>query len=221
MAIQPEQPGVTRARVTIGFTLLLGMAVTAWALRIEPGNPIFYWGTLAMAATWVCGAVTAGAVDRSLLGPDEGVTRPVRQGLALGGLLLGLFVAGAFVIAGIPVLARPVEGLLAHAEAGWLPLVVLVTAVNGIAEEVFYRGALFEVAGRHAVLVTTAIYATVTVVGGVPLLVLAGLLLGLATGVQRRVTGGVVAPVVTHLVWSLGMLLLLPSTLDLAQRLWG
>lgn len=220
MTTQPET-GVDRRGAVICTTVMLGMSVTAWALRIEPGNPLFYWGTLAMAAVWLGGAGVARSLGPSLLGPREGVSRAVRQGLALGGLLLGLFVVGAFVIAGIPVLARPVEGLLAHAEAGVLPLVVLVTAVNGLAEEVFFRGALFEVIRRHVVLVTTAIYAAVTVVGGVPLLVLAGLLLGLATGQQRRVTGGIVAPVITHLVWSLGMLLLLPATLDLAQRLWG
>ena len=32
-------------------------------------------------------------------------------------------------------------------------------------------------------------------------------------GLQRRVTGGVLAPIITHLVWSLGRLLLLPPLL--------
>lgn len=219
MSAHPATVEGQRQRVVLAATVVLGAVVTAWALRIEPGDQLFYWGTLAMAVVWLGGAALAGSVRASILG--EGGGRAVRQGLALGGLLLGLFLVGAFVIAGIPVLLRPVEGLLAHAAAGSLPLVFLVTAVNGLAEEIFFRGALFEVVRRHAVLVTTGIYAAVTVVGGVPLLVLAGLLLGLATGRQREVTGGIVAPVVTHLVWSLGMLLLLPPTLDLAAGLWG
>ena len=198
MSAHPATVEGQRQRVVLAATVVLGAVVTAWALRIEPGDPLFYWGTLAMAVVWLGGAALAGSVRASILG--EGGGRAVRQGLALGGLLLGLFLFGAFVIAGIPVLLRP---------------------VNGLAEEIFFRGALFEVVRRHAVLVTTGIYAAVTVVGGVPLLVLAGLLLGLATGRQREVTGGIVAPVVTHLVWSLGMLLLLPSTLDLAASLWG
>ena len=38
-------------------------------------------------------------------------------------------------------------------------------------------------------------------------------LLGLITGLQRRVTGGVLAPIHTHITWSMGMLFLLPVVL--------
>ena len=34
-------------------------------------------------------------------------------------------------------------------------------------------------------------------------------------------TGGFLAPTITHLVWSLGMLFLLPGALDLGGRLFG
>lgn len=42
------------------------------------------------------------------------------------------------------------------------------------------------------------------------------LTLGVVTGLQRRVTGGILGPVVTHLTWSLGMLFVLPVVLDAA-----
>ncbi len=58
-----------------------------------------------------------------------------------------------------------------------------------------------------------------TVFSGVPLLVLAALMLGALTALQRRATGGYLAPMVTHLTWSLGMLFLLPSALALGQRM--
>ena len=45
---------------------------------------------------------------------------------------------------------------------------------------------------------------------GIPLLVLAAAILGLVVGLQRRVTGGILGPTITHLTWSLGMLFLLP-----------
>ena len=48
---------------------------------------------------------------------------------------------------------------------------------------------------------------------GIPLLVLAAAVLGLVVGLQRRVTGGILGPIVTHLTWSLGMLVLLPHAL--------
>ena len=52
---------------------------------------------------------------------------------------------------------------------------------------------------------------------GIPLLALAGLLVGLAVAVLRRLTQGVLAPIVAHLTWSIGMLLLLGPTLELLE----
>jgi membrane protease YdiL (CAAX protease family) len=61
---------------------------------------------------------------------------------------------------------------------------------------------------------TTVVYALVTAAAGIPLLVLAAALVGLVVAFQRRVTGGILGPIVTHLTWSLGMLFLLPPVLD-------
>ena len=136
----------------------------------------------------------------------------------LGLLLLALFLVGAVVVARIPVLRGPVDGLLDHARFGSLAIVAVITAMNGVAEELFYRGALFAAVGRrNAVLVTTIVYAVVAGFSGVPLLVLAAALLGAVVGLQRRVTGGILGPIVTHLTWSLGMLFLLPQVLSAAS----
>ena len=35
-------------------------------------------------------------------------------------------------------------------------------------------------------------------------------MLGLIVGLQRRATGGILAPIITHLTWSVSMLYLLP-----------
>jgi hypothetical protein len=40
--------------------------------------------------------------------------------------------------------------------------------------------------------------------------VFAATVLGVLVGLQRRVSGGVLAPMLTHITWSLGMLLILP-----------
>ena len=102
-----------------------------------------------------------------------------------------------------------------HRDGVGLPLVALITVVNGIAEELYFRGALYAAVGRrHAVAVTTVVYALVTAAAGIPLLVLAAALVGLVVAFQRRVTGGILGPIVTHLTWSLGMLFLLPPVLD-------
>ncbi len=208
---------VRRRRIVVGLTLVLGAVALGLALRVEPGDALFYPATLGVGAIWVIGALASG---RLRLGRartrDGGSSFSVLQALILGGLLLAVFLAGAVLVGRIPLLRGPVDDLLAHARFGSLPIVAAITAVNGIAEELFFRGALFAaITKRWRVIASAALYGLATVLSGVPLLVLAAVALGLLTGLQRRVTGGVLGPIVTHLTWSLGMLFALPWALDL------
>lgn len=206
-----------RRRVVAVVTLVVGTVVLALALRIEPGNVLFYPASFGLAVVWAVGALLSGPLHlghaRTRAGGYD--ARPVVQSLALGALLLGVFLAGGFLVARVPFLRDPVNQLLDHARLGSLALVAVITAVNGIAEELYFRGALYAAVGRkHAVLVTTVVYALTTVGAGIPLLVLAAAALGLIVALQRRVTGGVLGPMITHLTWSLGMLFLLPHVLS-------
>ena len=70
--------------------------------------------------------------------------------------------------------------------------------VNGIVEELYFRGALYAALPSHAVTITTVLYALTTVGSGIPLLVLAAAIIGLVTALQRRVTGGILGPIITH-----------------------
>lgn len=222
--VTPVDPAVTesaaqlkRRRIVVALTLAVGAAALGLALAIRPGDPLFYPATLGVAAIWAIGAFASGplswGVGRSRSGRRS---RGVLQGFLLGLALLVIFLIGAVVVARIPLLRGPVEGLLDHARQGSLWVVALITAVNGIAEELFFRGALYSaLSKRLRVLGTAFLYAASTVFSGVPLLVFAALCLGLLTGAQRRVTGGVLGPITSHLTWSLGMLVLLPTTLHL------
>ncbi len=206
-----------RRRVVVVVTLLVGAVILTWALRIEPGDPTFYVATFALAGVWAVGAFASGPLHlgRGNTRGGQETSRAVVQSLALGGLLLGLFMAGAVVVAQVPALRNPVQELLDHARFGSLALVAVITTVNGIAEELYFRGAMYAAVGRrHAVAVTTIVYTLVTATSGIPLLILAGALVGLVVGLQRRVTGGILGPVITHLTWSLGMLFLLPVAFD-------
>lgn len=206
-----------RRRVVAVVTLLVGAVVLAWALRIEPGDPTFYVATFTLAGVWAVGAFASGPLHlgRARTRAGEASSRPVAQSLALGALLLGLFMAGAVIVAQVPVLRNPVQELLDHARVGSLALVTVITIVNGVAEELYFRGALYAGVGRrHAVAVTTVVYTLVTATSGIPLLALAAFVVGLVVAFQRRVTGGILGPAITHLVWSLGMLYLLPPVLD-------
>jgi CAAX protease family protein len=205
-----------RRRIVTGLTLLGGALALGWALAIRPGDPLFYPATIGIAAIWVVGALASGPLRLGRARTRAGGTsRAVLQGLILGGLLLALFLAGGLLVARIPALRDPVDTLLAHAGFGALPVVAAITALNGIAEELFFRGAVFAaLPPRWRLAGSTALYALATAASGVPLLVLAAVALGLVTGLQRRATGGVSGPIVTHLTWSLGMLLALPWALN-------
>lgn len=212
-----QQPGaVRRRRVVAGVTLLVGAALLGIGLRIPPGDPRFYVVTLALAAVWTVGAFASGPLHLGHAWTRTGgVGRPVVQSLALAALLIGIFLVGAIAVAYVPFLRGPLEGLLDHARLGSLPVVAVVTLLNGIGEELYFRGALFAAVGRrHAVAITTVLYAVTTIAAGVPLLVLAAVVLGLVCGMQRRVTGGVLGPILVHIAWSMAMLLLLPPVLD-------
>ena len=54
-----------------------------------------------------------------------------------------------------------------------------------------------------------------TAASGNPMLGFAALILGTVCALERRATGGVLAPVLTHLVWGLIMVLALPALFGL------
>jgi membrane protease YdiL (CAAX protease family) len=216
--LSQSPPALRRRRFVTGVTLVVGVCVLTWALRISPGDPTFYTATLLLAGVWLVGALASGPLypgrARTRSGRRDG--RAIVQSMALATLLIVVFLAGAVVVSRVPWLSDSAEELLDHARFGALPAVALITALNGVAEELYFRGALFAaVGGRHAVAFTTVVYTLTTVPAGIPLLVVAAAILGTTTALQRRVTGGVLGPVVTHVVWSLGMLLLLPYALGI------
>jgi uncharacterized protein len=200
-----------RQWVTGGF-VVVGAVVLGLSLRIEPGNDWFYPATFALAAVWVVGALASGPLHlgRRLHGEEPG-PRPVLIPLVYGGLLAAVFVVGALAVRQVPWLDDQVRHVLDHADQGSVPLLVVVTAVNGVAEELFFRGALYAATPRYPVVVTTAAYTVATVATGNVMLVLAAALLGALVGLERRATGGIQAPIITHVVWSLTMLVALPA----------
>lgn len=213
----PTPPALLRRRLVVAITAVAGAVLLGLTLGVTPGDPLFYPGALVVATLWVIGAQASGPLHLGRGRTRSGqASRGVLQGLILGGMLLVVFLLGAFVVAQIPVLRTPVEALLDHARKGALWAVLGITVVNGVTEELFFRGAAFEAfEQRWAVLGTTVLYAASTLFSGVPLLTFAAVCLGLVTAAQRRVTGGVAGPIATHLTWSVGMLLLLGPLLDL------
>jgi uncharacterized protein len=201
---------IRRRRIVVAITLAVGALLLGRSLAIKPGDPLFYPMTLAVAATWVAGGLLSGPLRLGRTALRRPVVTPIVTGLVIG----ALFVAGAAVVAHVPLLRDYVDAVLDHARYGSIPLILAVTLINGLAEEVFFRGALFAAIGhRYPVALSTCIYALATAATANPMLVFAAALLGAVLGLQRRASGGILAPVLTHLTWSTVMLFVLPAVI--------
>jgi membrane protease YdiL (CAAX protease family) len=205
-----------RRQVVSVVVVLVGAMVLGFALRgTATGSVEFYGATLLLALVWTVGAFASGPIHLGRVGIDEtAAARPVVQPVLIGLGLAAVFVVGAFVVRLIPPLADQVRSVLEFAGEGSsaLPLLV-VTVLNGIAEELFFRGGLYAAIPSRQVPITAIAYAIATAATGNVMLSFAALLLGIVVGLERRATGGILAPVLTHLVWSVTMLYALPAIL--------
>lgn len=206
-----ESPeGLRRRQVVTALFVVLGGIVLGFSLRIEPGSSWFYVATMVLAAVWTVGAFASGPLHLGRIATGEEHHRPVVTPIVLGLALAGVFVVGALIVREIPFLDDQVRSVLDHADQGFGPLLLMVTTLNGIAEELFFRGAAYAAVPRHPVAVTTVAYAVATLASGNVMLAFAALLLGTVVGLERRASGGILAPVLTHCAWSTTMLFALP-----------
>jgi membrane protease YdiL (CAAX protease family) len=206
-----EPPGVVRRRrVVVAITLVIGAAVLGFSLRRHPGESSFYWLIL-LAAVWIAGGFISGPVHLGGICWRGRNQRPVITGTTVGLLLGGVFVLGGLIAREIPAVSALITRVLLFAQHGSFVLIVVITVINGVAEEIFFRGALYTALGRyHPVAISTALYTCATMASGNPMLGFAAIVLGTVCALERRASGGVLAPVLTHFVWGLIMVLALP-----------
>ncbi|WP_235494795.1 CPBP family intramembrane glutamic endopeptidase [Geodermatophilus sp. Leaf369] len=204
-----------RRRVTAAVSVV-GAGLLGTSLSQKPDSKAFYGLTMAVAGTWVAGGIASGPLHRGWMRSSREVLhRPVITPVVTGVGVFGLFYSAALVARRIPVLNAAVTRVLRYAHQGNPALVATTTLANGAAEEVFFRGALYAAAGTtHPVLKSTAVYGLATTATRNPALVLASVVMGVLFGWQRKVTGGIQAPMLTHLVWSTLMLRYLPALFD-------
>jgi len=200
-----------RRRVT-GAVAVTGAGLLGVSLSTPPGSPRFYGLTLGVAGTWVVGGLASGPLHLGrMFGPGDRLRRPVLTPVLSGVGIFGAFYAAALVARRIPVLERAIGSVLSYADQGSAPLVLTTTLANGLAEEVFFRGALYAaLPPEHALAGSTAVYALATSTTRNPALVLAAGVMGTLFALQRRATGGLQAPTITHVTWSALMLRYLP-----------
>ena len=200
----PETGAVlARRRRTVAATGLVGAALLGAGLTAPAGSGRFYGLTAATAATYVAGSLASGPIRRG--------SRRVLAPAALGAGAFGVFYTGGLVARRIPFARRAISRILGYAAQGIDPLVVGVAFANGVAEEMYFRGAVYDAAGGKRPLATSTVaYVAATTATRNPALVFASVLMGALFAVQRQATGGVQSPAITHLVWTVLMMRFLP-----------
>src|SRR4029078_117263 len=178
-----------RRRIVVGIKLVIGATLRGLSLNVPPDSAIFSPLTIGLAATWVIGGFASGPLHlgrinfRRERGADTtpptppararaARRRPTTTPTLLGLALAAVFILGAVVVRNIEPLRNITENILAFARYGSLQLLAIITLLNGSAEEIFFRGALFAAIGTwHPVAISTVIYTLTTVATGNVMLV--------------------------------------------------
>lgn len=198
-----------RRRAVVGCTAVVGTAILAGTLAAPSGSRLFFGLGLLAALVWVAGARLSGPIavrGRHGVAGFTDIWFPV----VLGALLFGAFVGAKLIADQIPVLSGSVARVLARADSGPRTLILVVALVNGVGEELFFRGAVPSAFKTHATVWATAVYCGVTIATLNLALVAAALIMGTVFSLERRATGGVLAPILTHLSWSTLVIFALP-----------
>jgi uncharacterized protein len=201
-----------RPRLVVAVALT-GTGLLGASLSTEPDSSEFYALTFAAAGTWLIGGLASGPLHlRSTRTDERSFGRLVTVPVLTGAVAFGAFFSAALVARRIPILNEALASVLSYADRGSDPWVLATTLANGVAEEVFFRGALFSALGVHSpVLVSTGAYMLTTSATRNPALVLAAGVMGCLFAIQRRASGGVWASILTHVTWSALMLRYIPS----------
>ena len=151
---------------------------------------------------WTAGGLLSGPIRwtrgaRSVSLSD--VALPILAGVAL----YGGFAAAKLVADQVPLSSHSVDSVLARADAGPRVLALVVALVNGVGEEVLFRGALHDAFDHYRSLCAMAIYGIVTIATLNVALVAAAVVMGSVFALERRASGGILAPILTHLSWSI------------------
>ena len=214
VAIPVHEPPIVvkRRRFAVAFVVVIGAVLLGYSLGLQPGDASFYWLTLVLAAVWAVGALASGPLHLGHVRFFGRNQRPMITGTVVGVAVGAAFVLGALVARERPTLAHYVTTVLEFANYQTLWLMVVSILLNAVAEELFFRGALYTALEKHHPAIISTIIYTVAILVATrnPMLGFAALVLGSVCAYERRATGGVLAPILTHMVWGLTMVLVLP-----------
>jgi membrane protease YdiL (CAAX protease family) len=196
-----------KRRIVVIGTGVIGAVLLGLAIAQPRDSSAFSVLALLTALTWTLGGILSGPLHLGQFGWRRQVLVPV----LLGAVAFGVFAIGAFIVRHLPPLHSAVNDVLARADIGPRWRIVTVTLANAVAEEIYFRGALYSMCGPHRpVWWSTVAYVAVTAVSGNVMLIFAAAVMGTLFALERWNTGGILAPTMTHVTWSALMLFLLP-----------
>ena len=208
-APKPLEPSSvrTRRRVAVVATGIVGAVLLGLAIAQPRESSAFSVLAVLLAGTWIVGGLLSGPLHLGRMAGRRQVLLPILA----GAVAFGVFAIGALIVRHIPALHSAVTDVLARADVGPRWRIVLVTLVSAVAEEIYFRGALYSALGAHRPVVwSTVAYVLVTAASGNVMLIFAAAVMGTLFALERQATRGILAPMVTHATWSALMLFLLP-----------
>lgn len=195
--------------MTIKIVLGVILAAAAWGAMFVLRKDGF-WTRAALAGAAI--GLYAVAVEPTTIGhlfDRRHWVADIGVGLASGALLYTVFWVGEQALVMIlPKLAGEVSDLYAvrgQTRPWFMPLVLAIAAPG---EELFFRGFLQHQAG---VAIALAVYGAVHLWERKAILVLAALLGGVWWGALLTWTGGLIAPVVSHVLWCFAIIVWRPA----------
>ncbi len=120
-----------------------------WPCDGTPASRASTGWSLALAAVWAIGAFASGPLHLGGARWRGRNQRPVISGTVIGLLLGGVFVLGGLIAREIPAISELITRVLHYTDQGSWRLTMAVALLGGIAEELFYRGALYTALGRY------------------------------------------------------------------------
>ena len=104
---------------------------------------------MGLAGTWAAGALSSGPLPLNMTKDRDGTwCRPVVMPVLTGAGAFGLFYGAARLARHILPLSRAIASVLHYAADGSTPLVLATASANAVAEELFFRGALWPLTGE-------------------------------------------------------------------------
>jgi uncharacterized protein len=196
--------------------MLLGMSIVWGVLLSQFGQGQIYWimGPYAAAMSAVLLTLRSDALLRRL--------RPTVKNVAIGvgvgvGMTLATYPAFAAAKALFPALAHNVSQLYQQSHDESLAVALGWVLVLVAAEELLWRGAWYEALSARfgragAGVLSVLIYAGTQLCSGSFIVCLLAFVCGGLWTIQRHYTGSLLAPLISHAIWTPTVILLVPVT---------